>query len=189
MIEQQIKQTLKSLKFYFYGFYILALLATTLGIKILEWGIKIDSTSEMGVSLSSLAIILVLTTVPLSLSFFNKYIKKLRLVEIELEFKLEKYKKASIYRILVMGLGLIAGIVLFYILQTNSMLLIAGISAIGLIFCKPAEVKIISDLQIGDEDNYDDKDKVADEEDGENVEVEVGDNIEQNGSIDTKKIK
>lgn len=164
MIENQIKQTLKSLKLYFYGFYILALISTTLGIKILKGGITISSESETGIAITSLAIIWVLITVPLSLSLFNKHIKKLQANETELSVKLDKYKKASISRIAVMGIGLVLGIILFYILQSNSMLLIAGISAIGLIFCKPAEVKIISDLQIGEEEEEEEEEERQEQE-------------------------
>ncbi len=155
MIDKQIQTTLKSLKIFFYSFYVLALVSTTLGVKILKWEIQIDSETATGIAISSFAIIWVLISVPLSLSFFHKYTKKLSSLHMEMSVKILKYKYASILRMAVMGTGLVVGIILFYILQTNAMLLIAGISAIGLIFCKPAEVKLITDLQIGVENEVD----------------------------------
>lgn len=147
-----IQKTLKKLKLIYYSFYILALLTAAFGMKVLNSGWHIDEKSATGISLSSLLIIIIIGGVPLSLALFNKYIKKTAQTSLTENEKIKKYEQASIWRIVIIGIGLLTGVVFFYIMQSQSMLFCAGIAAIGLFFCKPAEVKIISDLNLGEED-------------------------------------
>ena len=109
--------------------------------------LQIDSKSDAGITLSSILILFIIGSLPAALALFHRYTKELR-AEPDMNIKLEKYKKASIIRLLVIGLGLVAGVLFFYVLHSQSMLFCAGIAAIGLVFCKPAEVKIITDLEI-----------------------------------------
>lgn len=43
------------------------------------------------------------------------------------------------------------GIIFFYVMRSQSMIFCAGIASIALVFCKPSEVKVITDLEITDE--------------------------------------
>jgi uncharacterized membrane protein YgaE (UPF0421/DUF939 family) len=65
-----------------------------------------------------------------------------------MELKLKKYRKAGLFRILVIGIGLVLGVLFFYIMGLQSMIFSAGIAAIALFFCKPSEAKITIDLQL-----------------------------------------
>jgi hypothetical protein len=86
------------------------------------------------------------------LSLFNKNLKRIN-EEADMKIRLERYRKASQIRLAIIGSGFVLGIFLFFIMHSQSMIFCAGIAAIALFFCKPAEVKIISDLKIEDPDN------------------------------------
>lgn len=148
-----IKKTLKKLKLIYYSLYILAILIATFGYQVLKCGWYIDEKSSTGIVLSSILIILIIGAVPISLALFNKYIKKLAQEEASEDIKLKKYEKVSVIRILIIGIGLLGGILFFYILKSQSMLFCAGIAAIGLFFCKPSEVKLITDLNLEEQNN------------------------------------
>ncbi|MDO9154556.1 MAG: hypothetical protein Q7U47_12785 [Paludibacter sp.] len=142
-----MKKTLSQLTIAYYAVYITAILGALAGFYILRNGFSIDPQSQTGIVLSSALIILIIGSIPLALALFNRYTKKLVLLTDETE-KFQKYRKAGLMRIWVIGLGLVLGIVFFYVMQSQSMIFCAGIAAIGLFFCKPAESKIISELKL-----------------------------------------
>jgi len=142
-----MKKTLKNLTIAYYSVYVAAILSALAGIYILKSGYKIDALSQTGISISSTLIILIIGSVPATLAGFHYYTKKLLLIENQDE-KLLKYQKASYIRIAILGLALVLGVLFFYIMNSQSMLFSAGIAAIGLFFSKPAEVKIVSELQL-----------------------------------------
>jgi len=142
-----MKKTIRDISIAYYAFYILAILGALAGYYILRNGFTIDPQSQNGITLSTVLIVLIIGSVPLSLAIFNKHTKKLALLEDESE-KFIKYRKAAFLRIMVLGVGLVLGIVFFYVMQSQSMIFCAGIAAIGLFCCKPNESKIISDLQL-----------------------------------------
>ncbi len=145
-----MKKTLRNLTLAYYANYITAALTAFAGFYILKSGYRIDTQSEVGIALSSALIILIIGSVPLALSLFNRYTKKIVAVE-NIETRIAKYETAGIIRIMVMGVGLVLGVLFFYIMGSQSMLFCAGISAIGLFFCKPSQSKISSELQIDEE--------------------------------------
>lgn len=142
---------IKKLNSIYYAFFVLAIAVASMGFKLLQAGSMINERSETGITISSLLILLIIGSVPLSLRFFSKNVKKLANSGMEEEEKLKAYLKASVIRLLIMGTGLLLGVLFFYIMQSKSMLFCAGISAIGLFFAKPAEVKLIAELRIGAE--------------------------------------
>lgn len=144
-----MKKILRDISVAYYAFYILAILGALAGYYILRNGFTIDPQSQTGITFSSLLIVLIIGSVPISLAVFNKYTKKLALLNEESE-KLQKYRKAAFIRIFVIGTGLVLGIIFFYVMQSQSMIFCAGIAAIGLFFCKPSESKIVSDLHLED---------------------------------------
>lgn len=147
-----IQKTLKKLKLIYYSFYVLAIATATFGFQVLKGGWHIDEKSSTGIALSSILIIVIIGAVPLSLALFNKFVKKLAQEEVSEDIKLKKYEKASIIRIVIIGIGLLAGVLFFYVMKSQSMLFCAGIAAIGLFFCKPTEVKLITDLNLEEQD-------------------------------------
>lgn len=148
-----IKKILKQLSALYYAFYVVAVVFAIAGYQIFKAGFNIDEKSQAGIAITSVLIIFIIGSVPVALALFNRNVKKWALLE-DVKQKLELYKKASVIRLLVIGTGFILGVIFFFILNSQSMIFSAGIAAIGLFFCKPAEVKIISELQIEDPDQY-----------------------------------
>ncbi len=145
-----MKKILRILTLVYYTNYILALLSALIGYYFLRNNIKIDAQSEIGIIISTILIILIIGSVPLTLSIFNRYTKKIVTIE-DIETRIAKYQAAGIVRIQIMGLGLVLGVLFFYLMGSQSMLFCGGIAAIGLFFCKPTQAKISSELHI-DED-------------------------------------
>lgn len=142
-----MKQTLRQLVIAYYSVYIAAIAAATSGFYILKSGFRINPLSQTGTIINTLLIIFIIGSVPLTLGYFNKLTKKWALLEDENQ-RLENYRKAGTIRIAIIGLGLVLGVLFFYIMNSQSMIFCAGIAAIALFFCKPTESKISSELGI-----------------------------------------
>ncbi len=144
-----IEKIVKRLNLVYYLFYLAALLAAAGGFQLFRSGIRIEPNSSAGIALTSLLIIYIIGSIPLALSIFNKKTKKWAEMP-SLHEKLALYEKGATIRILVIGSGFLLGVLFFFLMNSQSMIFSAGIAAIGLFFCKPAEVKIISELKIED---------------------------------------
>ena len=144
-------QTFKKLNIVYYSFYLAALLVALIGYKLWKAGITIDSFSETGIAISSVIIILVLACVPSGLFLFNKKTKQWAQLEDEKE-KLKLYTRGSIIRLSVIGANFLICILFFFVLNSQNMIILAGITAVALLFCKPAKPKIITELQLYDYD-------------------------------------
>lgn len=142
-----MKQTLRQLVIAYYSVYIAAIAAATSGFYILKSGFTINPLSETGTAINTLLIILIIGSMPITLAIFNKLTKKWAQLE-DKNLRLEKYKKAGTIRIAIVGLGLILGVLFFYIMNSQSMIFSAGIAAIALFFCKPSEAKISTELDL-----------------------------------------
>lgn len=142
-----MKKTLTKITIAYYVVYIAAVLAATAGYYILREGFSIDVQSQTGITLSSALIIFIIGSIPVTLGLFHRYLKKIVALE-DVEIKLKKYEMASYLRLTIIGLGLIFGVLFFYILHSQSMLFCAGIAAIALFFCKPSKSKMLNDIDI-----------------------------------------
>ena len=142
-----MKKTLTKITIAYYVVYIAAVLAATAGYYILREGFSIDVQSQTGITLSSALIIFIIGSIPVTLGLFHRYLKKIAALE-DVEIRVKKYEMASYLRLTIIGLGLIFGVLFFYILHSQSMLFCAGIAAIALFFCKPSKSKMINDIDI-----------------------------------------
>jgi hypothetical protein len=132
--------------------YASAILAAVLGYYLTFKGnLVIDAQSPNGITISSIFIIYIIGSIPLTLGGFHLLTKKWMAIE-NLTEKLKKYEKAAIWRLIIIGASVALGVFLFYILRSQSMIFCAGIAAIALFFCKPSEAKINSELQLDDTD-------------------------------------
>jgi hypothetical protein len=147
-----VKKTLKLLRLTYYSVYLTAIIAAFSGYTILKNGLTIDPKSDTGVTLQSILILFIIGSIPLTLATFNRMTKKWAELN-NIDEKIIKYRRAGIIRIIIIGLGLILGVVFFYVMQSQSMIFIAGIAAVALFFCKPSENKIIIDLKIEESEN------------------------------------
>lgn len=144
-----MKKTLTKLTIAYYVVYIAAVLAATAGYYILKEGVSIDAQSQTGITISSALIIFIIGSIPVTLGLFHRYSKKIATLE-DVQIRLKKYEIASYLRLTIIGLGLILGVLFFYILHSQSMLFCAGIAAIALFFCKPSKSKMINDIDLDD---------------------------------------
>lgn len=147
-----MKQVLKKLTMVYYLIYIAAVLVALLGFQLHRSGVIMDSQSEAGIIISSVLIILIIGSIPITLGVFNKKTKKWA-VEEDVSKKLALYSKASVIRLIIIGSGFLLGMLFFFLMNSQSMIFCAGISAIALFFCKPAKAKMISELQLEEENN------------------------------------
>lgn len=146
-----MKKTIKSIAQVYYIIYATTILFTVVGylMNIQGQTRSVDPKSTIGIALSSILILYILISIPFALGGFHRMTKKWKLIEDE-KLKLAKYEKGAILRLAAIGTGLIASVVLFYVMNDISMIYCVGITAIALLFCKPTEAKIESDLKLND---------------------------------------
>ena len=142
-----MKKTIQHLQIAYYSVYIAAIAAATSGYYILKSGTHIDPLSDLGTVLNTILIVLIIGSLPITLALFNKQLKKWVILE-DKEMRLEKYRKAGVIRIAIIGIALILGVLFFYIMNSQSMIFCAGIAAIALFFCKPSAHKIELELKL-----------------------------------------
>ena len=88
-----MKKALRNLTLAYYANYVAAALTAFAGFYILRSGYRIDPQSEAGITISSVLIILIIGSVPLTLGMFHRYTKKLVNIE-DIEIRLAKYQTA-----------------------------------------------------------------------------------------------
>lgn len=141
----------------YYVMLILTLLAALAGYKIMHSGFTMSPDTSFVVY--NVMIWYVIITLPTSLTIFRHSVKSLRNIEDE-ERRTSIYTRYALIRMLVIGVGLLACVILFYLTNTSivegakknmSLFWLAGIEAIGLVFCKPTEKRISRDLGENDD--------------------------------------
>lgn len=108
--------------------------------------IYLPSNDPTSITIYTIIIWYVILTFPLSFKGFSLAIKHLKKLPDD-GSREHYYKIYGVIRIIIMTIGFIASIIGFYLLQQKSLIWLAGISAIGLIICKPTEKKIDTDLE------------------------------------------
>lgn len=136
-----------------YAAYAFAVIIASFGMTFSKSiGFSIDPLSELGISISQILTVIIIGSVPASLWLFHKKAQTLQNIE-DVNQKVALWAKYARIRLIVLGLALNFGVLFFYILQMNkSMLFCAGIAAIGMVFSKPSELRLITDLLLTDED-------------------------------------
>ncbi len=149
-MEQKIKHLIREINFTYYGIYLVTVLVA-IGIFLLNIGnvnfYQIEETSSLGRNISTIYLIYLLISIPFSLYGFTKRAKKWQTIE-NRELMLIKYKNGARLRIIVIGLALIMGLVLVYLMKSKSMIFSSAIAAVGLYFSKPTFQKIRKDLNL-----------------------------------------
>jgi hypothetical protein len=149
-----MKKTIKNIAQVYYIIYATTIISTVVGymINLQNHTRVIDPKSAIGISLSSILILYILISIPLALGGFHRMTKKWLLIDDE-KIKLAKYEKGAILRLAAIGTGLIGSVVAFYLMNDISMIYCVGITAIALLFCKPTEAKIESDLKLNEKED------------------------------------
>lgn len=134
----------------YYLIYTITILSTIIGYVVtMSRETSVDVKSPLSITLSSIVILYIIISIPAALALFHRSTKKWAVIEDRFT-KINKYVAGATWRLLAVGFGLVLSVMVFYILRSESMIFCAGISAIALLFCKPTEGKIISDLNLDD---------------------------------------
>lgn len=152
------KNVIRTLNVYYYGMMALTLLAGALTyfLVIKDYVQVIDSMSTAGQILQYIVIFDALLTIPLGLYLCKRQCTKLAQLTEE-DAKLQGYKNAATWRILLVSNTMVFGIIAFYLMGAyQSMLWVTAVSAIGWYFTKPSERKLQLELQPQnpDQENY-----------------------------------
>lgn len=143
------KNIIKTLNLYYYGVLILTLIAGTLAYFLImkDFVQPIDPLSTFGQVLQYAVIFDALLTIPAGLYLCKRQCTKLAELTDETA-KLNGYKRAATWRILLVSNTMIWGIAAFYLMGAyQSMLWITAVAAIGWYFTKPSEAKLQAELQ------------------------------------------
>ncbi len=142
-----MKSIITKITLVYYGIYTSTiLLAVLIFLTKVNYPV-LDPKSTLGITLTQITILFMLISIPLALGGFYRMTKKWRLIE-DQSLKLKEYQKGSIIRLIIIGIGLLGSIFLFYLSRDLSLIYCAAIAALSLIFCKPSEGKLISDLKL-----------------------------------------
>ncbi|MGN0187801.1 MAG: hypothetical protein ACI392_08690 [Paludibacteraceae bacterium] len=141
----------KTLILWYYGAFVLAVFAATLGYFCVtrQWFVVAPKT-QANTMIYTFVILYVIVTTPLILKWFSRVVERLRAVP-DVADKYRRYGRVAKVRLVVVMLGLLASLFFYYVLCEQSLLWLAGISAIALYFCKPTRAKVEQDLS--DEQN------------------------------------
>lgn len=149
-----MEKTLRILNGVYYSIFMMTVL-TAVGVTILTYvnanPLYVEESSSLGRYLSSGLILFILISIPLAMWMFHKNTKEWSLIPDKFE-KFRAYKKGAVIRLWVIGIGLIGGIVLIYLLRSTNMMYCAVISAIALYFVKPTAKKMEKELNIQEEE-------------------------------------
>lgn len=147
-----MEKIVKRIHLAYYLIYTVTILSSMVGYLInMNRTTSVDPKSSESIVLSTIVILYIIISIPAALALFHKNTKKW--VAIEDNFtKINKYVAGAIWRIIAVGSGLVLSVVVFYFIQTQSMIYCALIAAVALFFCKPTERKITSDLKLEEDD-------------------------------------
>lgn len=148
-----MKNPVNKLLLIYYSLYVLAIVFAVLGYYFAGGQYDFPGTEQppAAVTFTSIYIIYLIVSIPLSLKLFNNQVKKLAENQ-NSEEKIKKYTSYSMIRLAVIGSSLLIGILFFYLFNSKSMIFCAGIAAIALVFCKPSEMKMASELETYDDE-------------------------------------
>mgnify|MGYP001810095222 FL=1 len=143
-----MNEAVKKISIIYYLIYTATILMTVIGFFI-----NLKSTGFEAPEVSVANILTVGTIAFVSLALLTGFglfeINKLKWRKIEDDkVKFSQYKQGAILRLLLIGTSLVGGVIVFYILRSENILYCIAFSAIALIYSKPSESKIISDLKL-----------------------------------------
>lgn len=148
-----MEKTIKKLGQIYYYIYTLTILSTVVGYMLtMNSNVHVDALSALGITLKSIIILYILISIPLSLAGFHRMTKKWALIEDDV-LKFKAYEKGSILRLILIGVGLLGSITVFFILLDSSLIFCFLITGIALFFCKPTIGKIVSELKLDESED------------------------------------
>lgn len=121
----------------YYAMLLLAIVAAMVGYHYSgQMGVYVQHDDPLNRGLYTFMILYTILTLPAALKLYSVGERKARAMEnrAERESRIMWY---GVAKVSVIGLGFVANVLLFYMLRETSMLYMAGISAVGMLFAKP----------------------------------------------------
>lgn len=170
----------------YYVLLILALCSAMFGYWLIA-GPGVRMTEQQSHIAYNIMLWTVIITLPGSLTLFRLGVKQLSEQD-RTERTITLYTRYALARMLVIGLGLIASIVVFYTSGERSMFWLAAMEAVGLVFCKPTNRKIERDLGTDDDEEETDESPVKEPAQDEAQTADAPqENTEEPAATDTDK--
>ncbi|MBP1639452.1 MAG: hypothetical protein H6Q17_1035 [Bacteroidetes bacterium] len=110
--------------------------------------IHLDKSSESGIAFQSFVFLLMLGSLPGILWWFHRKAKEMR--DCRDDEKESRYKRLVVLRLFVVDFNMALNILLFFLFADKSFFMCAAIAAIVLLFCRPNQQNIETDLGIAD---------------------------------------
>jgi len=123
--------------------------------------IHLDKSSESGIAVQSLVFLLLLGSLPGILWWYHRTVKGIG--GYREDEKENRYKRLVAFRLFVVDFNIVLNILLFFLYADKSFFMCAAIAAIVLLFCRPNEHNIESELSIIVPESDDDETDIADE--------------------------
>ena len=108
-------------------------------------GVYIEPESPIATTIYSIIIIYVLASVPFALWYFNRKIKAITSLPNN-GGRESYYVRYGIMRLVLIGVGLVLSVFAYFLLRQTSLMWLAGMAAIALIFCRPNGARIESEI-------------------------------------------
>jgi len=129
----------------YYLSFLLVIVAVLVGY-FSSWFIHLDKNSESGIALQSLVYLLMLGSLPGILWWFHRTAKGIR--GYQEDEKERRYNRLVALRFFVVDFNMALNILLFFLFADKSFFMCAAIAAIVLLFCRPNQQNIETDLGI-----------------------------------------
>lgn len=150
-MEEQIEKTARCIKIVYVSFWVFAVAFVVIGEIGGSWiGMYAACVKDIYFA-ESLTILLTAACVPASLKLFSWIIEK-RIDRITLPSALYLYLYGYIGRLVLLGVPMLSGFLIYYFMMSTKGVLCALISLVASLFCLPGERKLRKDLRIDREE-------------------------------------
>lgn len=102
----------------------------------------VEFSPNVRIALQYCGIMYMLASVPFALWYYNREVKKLAATSASIEERATRYARVSLWRIVLVSLGVMINVALYCFLHDVSSFYCAMMAAIAYVFCKPQRAHI-----------------------------------------------
>ncbi len=143
-----LRKAMRFSQLVYYAVFLLAVVMAFIGFKLVSAGISTLVEPSTQVIVKSISYLYLLLSIPFALWFYSRRVRAVH--EGGDADLLRHYQRLVLLRILLIAVGFLGNILLFYLCQTEprvyDFLFAAAIAAVALLFCKPREQVVENEL-------------------------------------------